>query len=257
MAKTYEPGHNNLTNNFTANMWAIGLSNALLASYVVYRLASGREFDPRLVSMGALRVFLVFNLVYVVTSYWFNPDLDIRVNRPGKGSFPFGPILKRLPKIRRNIPGGGLLAGLLGVVLPPFHHALNLLWRIFWTPFGHAFTHRGIVHWPIIGTQLKILYMFFPYWLIGNLLGEQGRWTWVSEAGLSASLFGKGGLYSDFLTGGLLGVGFFAMLVADLCHTGIDYSDSVRNGTRFVPPPFIAPRGFVYRFFHYLRARLF
>jgi uncharacterized metal-binding protein len=70
-----------------------------------------------------------------------------------------------------------LMAGsILGWLMPPDldlpnrthdeHRIMNLnpilgrLWVGFWASYGQVFGHRGISHWPIIGTLTRILWLF-------------------------------------------------------------------------------------------------
>lgn len=64
---------------------------------------------------------------------------------------------------------------------------VQLVWRIFWTPYALAVPHRhAISHFPVLGTLLRIGYIFlllnifsFIWWLIFNLIDTVSLiWIW-------------------------------------------------------------------------------
>ena len=256
----YVPGQNRLTNNFRANMAIFAVAAVIIA--VLSLLGIGNlafklpgTSTPGVEKTSVFAHLVVFFISYFFTSFWFNPDLDLRENRPGKGSFPLKWVIRKVGRAQKKAPFFKFILVPLEIVLTPLHYVLNSFWRNFWHPFGHAFTHRGAVHWPLLGSQLKILYMFLPYWLTASLLGLSGRAPFV-VGDLRDSLFSHGGLYYRLLHDPLLITMYVAIMTADIMHTSVDYWDSVRNGTKFVPPPLIAPRGYVWRFYKFLTGRL-
>lgn len=68
-----------------------------------------------------------------------------------------------------------VVGALLGIMLSPdldvdrgnisnyyirkFSPVAAWIWRAFWWPYAKAFRHRGISHWPVIGTCSRILYI--------------------------------------------------------------------------------------------------
>ena len=252
--KTKKPAfeYRPLTDNFKANMLFMGIGFGVLvlgwgAGSVVYSHADVAMFEA--VAIG-----------YFLGSYWFSPDLDHIDNRPGKHSFPIKPLVK----IMRNISLNGGRAGRLMVAVPlvfceVFHGTLNILWRMAWQPFASAVTHRGIIHWPLIGTLLKwywvavILYLvsmasrYIPAndlsaavssWNVGDLLPVVPRDFLTSDRSLFGSLFfgSRWTQASNFAVG---------LISADLTHIMVDMWDS--RGRSFLPPAIIAPRGLLYR----------
>jgi hypothetical protein len=165
---------------------------------------------------------------FLACSWWLNPDLDVSQGyRPGHHSFPFGHL--RL-FISRSFPKTWLRS-LITHVLRLLHLPLNFVWRIFWYPFALLFTHRGVVHWPFIGTILKSLYIALPlafYW---------EDWSYSRR------------LFIIYLSSNF----FWIWVFSDAVHIVGDAWDSKRRGSkRFVPPAIIAPRGLFRRF---LRSR--
>lgn len=239
-----------LTNNFRANVVVLTVSlvaGAGLALFYPDLILAQTD----LAKADLFELLVIFTGVYIVSSYWFSPDLDVYINRPGKHSFPLGPVIRLFcsgsyaqPTVRRRYRAfRGLISGVIAAVLP-LHLLLNRCWNLYWQPFAALFTHRGAVHWPFIGTNLKILYIYISLFL-ANLISE----TFLKiplplvRLGFFDGLFSSGGLFE------LIGedrrplVAYLAWLSADICHSGVDLWDSVKAGKRFVPPPMIAPRG--------------
>jgi uncharacterized metal-binding protein len=58
-----------------------------------------------------------------------------------------------------------------------FGPAVGSLWFVYWWAYGGMFSHRGISHWPIIGTLTRILYgglLLWPFLQLPNHL-----WAWM------------------------------------------------------------------------------
>lgn len=257
----YKPGENSLTNNFSANMlillvfFALILAGGFLGFFELSLDISSRNLNQKNVLLN----FMIFVVSYFFTSYWFSPDLDIHDNRPGKGSFPFKAVLKSLDKLKKAIPILKPLCYLSYLIISPFHYALNFLWRWFWHPFGNAFTHRGVIHVPLIGTQIKILYILIVYFLISKFipLDVLAHFPFSPERGYKYFLLGEGGFYQTVWKNQLLLTSIIGMSVADICHIAIDYYDMFKNGNKnFIPPAFIAPRGFLIQFFNFFFKRI-
>lgn len=260
MAQPYKPGNNGLTNNYKANMaiLAIAATGYLAASF----LAPGLLHKKTGVNADAesLQVWLhiaIFSVSYYLTSFWFSPDLDLRKNRPGHNTFPLRPLMKILNLLKRKTPLIGGLFGLVATAASPIHELLNMAWRAFWHPFGHLFTHRGIVHFPVIGTHLKLAYLFAAYWCVfwfTDLLGIMNP-PFISGDFVEDAI-GKSGFYTHVLETPLLLTALIGASVADICHSAVDYWDSAKKGSKFVPPEAIAPKGFIYSSFRFFKKRL-
>lgn len=251
-----------LTNNFHANMVI------LLTVTVIYTLLTITGFNHPslrilgggLLARGATHGGIVASFVvsYFFTSYWFSPDLDLRRFRPGWHSFPLKPVIKLLSSKGKKIPLIGGVLSSAALFLTPLHTAVNAVWRLVWQPFAMLFTHRGAVHWPLIGTQYKIAYLYAIYWTLGTL----ARTTFgvplplVGDMGLTDGAFGKGGLYDWILGTPHATAAWVGMMVADVCHIAVDYWDSAKKGSRFVPPAPIAPRGLITNSLRFLRDRI-
>lgn len=145
-------------------------------------------------------------IVYLFASAFFQPDLDLDYSRPGMTTFPIGfPIKNR--KIK----------SLLNVLLYP----INRIWYYFWHPYGQALTHRGISHYPIIGTFTRFFYIQIFIWIYELLFKAQtiNLLNFVYEGFFS---FNK-----------LWIILILPVFISDIIHFLVDYYDSIKNGTRF------------------------
>ena len=87
----------------------------------------------------------------------------------------------------------GILTGV--VITPDMDLAENFSGEPFWYLYGRLFKHRGISHWPVIGTLTRMIYMAiflvpalfafgWGWWLIVQL---QGKWFYIWAVGLMAA----------------------------------------------------------------------
>lgn len=243
-------GGNRLTNNFRANISFLALGWIILvASYFIGFLP---DSDSSKSVVSFLYLATIFSGGYILTSFWFSPDIDIRSNRPGKHSFPFSPIIKLLRKLQKIVPIAKFLLGPVILVLDLLHYPLNRVWAFLTSPISLLFTHRGAVHWPFIGTAIKISYFSVLFFLIGKFiyipisfipanLNLETVFDWVKNVG---PLW----LFNLLLDGEIGRTVLFSIIFADICHTAVDFYDYIKNGNRnFVPPEVIAPRGLLIR----------
>jgi uncharacterized metal-binding protein len=207
-----------------------------------------------------LRKFSALILGYFLASYWMSPDLDHIEHRPGKHSFPLKPLIKLMRGAAED--GGRRTKWMLSIplaVTEAIHGVLNTFWRVLWQPFASMVTHRGIIHWPVVGTLLKWYYLGLvlrlllavlmlwpasrPY--VGPLARDILALLPLSPGGF---LWDSGSLFGSFF--GSFGRGVFSsdvasfaigLLTSDMLHIAVDAWDS--RGRNFVPPPGIAPRG--------------
>ncbi len=87
----------------------------------------------------------------------------------------------------------GILTGVL--ITPDMDLAENFAGEPLWYLYGKMFKHRGVSHWPVIGTLTRVAYLALfavPMiiacgkwgWLVGQLWD---RWIYVWLAGLMAA----------------------------------------------------------------------
>lgn len=167
---------------------------------------------------GALYLTLYSTLFYCYCSTFFQPDLDQAQHRPGKHSFPFGST------ILHTGPGRFLRA-----VSWPFNRA----WYYMWHPLGMLFTHRGIIHWPIIGVWVRVLYLYAWYIFFEGVAMRLGIYThhmrifeyWLQGFFPWSASFGTVGFYVFCLP----------VFISDLFHSAVDLYESNKKGSSFCP----------------------
>ncbi|RYZ92524.1 MAG: hypothetical protein EOP06_04045 [Proteobacteria bacterium] len=274
MNKFKKDSSDKLTNNFRANMAILGIVSAVVLLGTVtgllklpggYKLAFSDlgKFGPQ----NPLLVMLVFYSSYLMGSYWASPDLDVRFNMPGKHSFPFKWLNHKLTVIARSkVPLASALAGFVLVLTQPLHALLNTIWRAYWHPLAMMFTHRGAVHWPILGTNIKILYIYSSYYVMAfamkAVLPSVSLSTGTGKIDIVMNFFmslfptsGRGtgfvegyqSLYVYIQTTPLAMIALIAWMAADICHSAVDFWDSKKRGLAFVPGPGVAPRGMIHQ----------
>lgn len=80
---------------------------------------------------------------------------------------------------------------------------IGVLLVAYWMPYGYIFPHRHpLTHWPGISTVIRMVYLFFPMWVI---LGKFG----ILFEGNNILLF--------------LGI-FIGLAIADIVHFILDWS---------------------------------
>lgn len=170
-------------------------------------------------------------LIYIWVSRFFQPDLDQHPNRPGKGSFPFGQTVTNAIISFFGVLSGSLtkrskskyLANLTiyGPIVP-----ISLAWYHLWTPYALLLTHRGLSHWPIIGTLSRIGYLHLLVLILEGI-------TMTKFPALSGFLtrfyFWKGVSPEFFLY-------CAPVFISDIFHSAGDLTESLIKGYSFCPP---------------------
>lgn len=211
-----------LTDNVKVNV----LLSPVYFAIVVFFLHTehGLPFLEPLFSSACFFGFLS-TLIYVYSSHYYQPDLDIHVNRPGMGHFPLGRVTGAFK---------------YGRFLKWLFYPVNRFWYYLWHPYGRLFTHRGIGHLPVIGVLLRTGYLFlwvlfFDFFLkntpYGFVLDPIRRWLLAFVPGTADF----GSLYFFLWC--------FPVYLSDFFHIAVDYYDSVRKGISFCPPKI--PRGMI------------
>jgi uncharacterized metal-binding protein len=215
-------------NNITVNYLL-----APIFSLFLYRLLRTHyqlpSVDPRAPLGGALPLTLYSTLFYCYCSTFFQPDLDQDVYRPGKSGFPLGTTISR--------SGAGRFVR--WATWP-----INRAWYYLWDPFGALFTHRGSVHWPVIGVWLRVLYLYAWYIFFEAIAMRLGIYSpkmrifelWCQAFFPWARGFGTVGFYVFCLP----------VFIADMFHSGVDLFESYKKGNAFCPQTM--KKGMVYRF---------
>jgi uncharacterized metal-binding protein len=242
-----------MKNTYTDNVKFNAMATPLIIG--VYCYISFKWMTP------SLKEGLIFVGIYLFCSTFFQPDLDVRGNRPGKKYFPLGQKLwnalsfdlGHLMPIGRN-----LLIMLFGPHVRSFPMLffliINRVWYYTWAPFTYLVTHRGISHWPVIGVWVRTLYLLFIS-LVLSLIIEKSigvdleyvrvKLTYLSEMIISFDFSEKEFFWkNEFLIYAL------PIYLSDIMHSSVDMADSIRNGTPFCsyrhPPGFF--RAIYFRF---------
>ena len=165
---------------------------------------------------GALWLTFYSTLFYCYCSTFFQPDLDQDQHRPGKHSFPFGST------VLHTGPGRFLRA---------LSWPVNRVWYWLWHPFGMLFTHRGMIHWPVLGVWLRIMYLYAWYIFFEGILMRMGLYRgemrlfeyWIQAFFPWSESFGTVGFYVFCLP----------VYISDLFHSSVDLYESYKKGSAF------------------------
>ena len=164
-------------------------------------------------------------LVYLFSTNYFQPDLDIMTNRPGMGHFPMGRWVG---------------AYKFGRFFKWAVYPLNRAWYWLWHPYGRLLTHRGAGHWPILSVWLRVGYLLFFVVILNfilNIIHPSLNIRFIQDWLVSffpwSTNFGK-----------LSWILFcFPIYLSDTVHIAVDYYDAVKRGLSFCPPRI--PRGLI------------
>lgn len=200
-------------------------------SILAYLYLSGFRLDSEL---------LIFCFIYVFSSRFFSPDLDIMDNRPGKAHFPLGAlpieILMKASKISKRsflLPVYLLIETILKT-----QRILARLWYLYWQLPSYLVTHRGIYHWPIIGVLVRIFILGIGLHFINAFLSIA-----LNRELLSKDCFKELFLmFLDYKDPSFIYL-CLPVYLSDIAHSLVDAKDSFYNGTRFCPRGI--PRGLI------------
>lgn len=221
-------------NELTDNVKFNEMLSPLYFSIMTWVLNSFYE-RPLLFPFFSSAVFYAFCSMafYVFVTNYYQPDLDVKSNRPGMGHFPMGRWF-----------GSFKFGRFIKWVLYP----INRLWYWLWHPYGKLLTHRGAGHWPIWGVWLRTWYLLF--WvsllnLILNLIDPSLNISFIIEWLNSFFPWNKnfGNFYFILFC--------FPIYLSDTVHVMVDYYDSVKRGLSFCPPRI--PRGLIIKTINTLR----
>lgn len=173
-------------------------------------------------------LWLGYAAFYAYCCRYLNPDLDVRGNRCGLRTAPLGFLMQSMKMLRLRF---------LIVLIKPLQDVLNMLHNMIWAPFGYIFTHRGILHWPLIGTWMKASWLFL---LLVPFLHEQGY------------------PLLDIYRQVIFSPWYLIWTFADLAHIVSDIMIAkIKKRRAFVPPATIAPRGLFMKTFRIKSSRWF
>lgn len=186
------------------------------------------QFDARVPLGGALPLTIYSTLFFCYSSTFFQPDLDQETHRPGKFGFPFGTTISNTG---------------IGRFIRWFTWPVNRIWYYLWEPFGMLFTHRGAVHWPVVGVWLRVIYLYAWYLVIEGFAMRLGVYTpkmrifefWCQAFFPGTTGFGSVGFYVFCLP----------VFIGDIFHSSVDLYESYRKGSSFCPQTL--KRGLIYK----------
>jgi len=216
---------NNRTVNYLFSpIFAVILWRILRSVYNLPNLDSESPFG------GAVPLTLYSTLFYCYCSAYFQPDLDQWNHRPGELDFPFGGLFSSFR---------------FGYLIKRISWPFNRIWYYMWDPFGALFTHRGVVHWPIVGVWLRVAYLYVWYLAISVTLQRFGILSpklkifeaWCLSFYPGTKNFGSMGFY----------VFCVPVYIADIFHSAVDLYESMQKGTPFCSAN--QKRGLIYSFF--------
>jgi uncharacterized metal-binding protein len=188
--------------------------------------------------LGSLSLSFLSTFFYIWCSYFFQPDLDVRTNRPGLNTFPVGAIL---------------LNSKFSFFLIPVQFVLGKAWYYFWQPYASLCTHRGVSHWPLISVFFRSSYILFWILIVKFIFGLINIHNlpilptveyWAESFFPTAKGFGSITWFCFC----------FPVFISDLAHEFIDALDSRRKKISFCPPQL--PRGLVAHGFLFLKGLL-
>ncbi len=234
-----------LTDNYEANiviLMVITISFLISSYFFTDEISSFLKGDTNYINKIFYHL-LIFYITYIVASKWFNPDLDIRVKIPGYERFPFKPMIEWCYYIGQSfnflIP---LLAFLQNWILKPSHVVINSLWRTLWKPIGYLFTHRGLIHAPIIGANVRIIYLMTVYYFFGifflgidHFFNTQFYFPYVHYSWYQTLFENDDGIFLQIFDNSFYLTAYLAVIISDLFHIIVDFWDASRRGVSFFP----------------------
>lgn len=221
--------------NFNNPLFNVILSPlALFIAYFCYK--------PQYTTFERGESFIFFLVVYIYASYFFQPDLDHPVNRPGKGYFPVGVRMTRWTERLVEATVGVLLpfrfAKKASKVVPWVISSFAQIWNMYWAPYSLLFTHRGLPHWPIVGTLTRVYYLFLPYITLKHFFGI--KYEMIDNVINSFHIWTPSNLFFTIA---------LPVFISDIIHSGVDLVESVVKGYNFCPPRI--PRGILAKLFRF------
>jgi uncharacterized metal-binding protein len=188
--------------------------------------------------LSAFFLSFISTFFYIWCSYFFQPDLDVRMNRPGMNTFPFGSVVMNL-----NI----------GFLLTPIQFIIGKSWYYFWQPYARLCTHRGVSHWPIVSVWYRITYILLWLWTFELILKALG--IHVPNFLLTLDYWGKSFYPWSKSFGSLTWIIFcLPIFITDIAHEVIDYMDSRRKGISYCPPQIV--RGLFSQIYNFLKVMI-
>lgn len=213
------------------NISNISVNNYLSPLYFALILGVGNYYK----FSEPMHLAVISTIIYVLSSSFFQPDLDQHPEKPFASTFPVGSIgLDVMSALLKPIARTSKKAKFISYKLIA---PINRAWFYFWAPYGILLTHRGVSHLPIIGVLTRIYYIKAMIMSMNILLLEVGYSPFINDGILDAFFFWENGIGEDFL------VYCLPVYVSDFCHSAVDFMESKIKGYDFCPPAI--PRGVI------------
>lgn len=229
LKNTFTSYHGRSINNITVN-YLFAPIYALIVHRILTVGYSMPSWDSRVPFSGAVPLTFYSTLFYCYCSAYFQPDLDQFDKRPGMNDFPFGGIIANRFRF--------------GKFLKSISWPITKAWYYLWDPFGQLFTHRGVVHWPILGVWLRVGYLYGCYFVFEILMSRLGLYR-PSMRVIEQWLLAFFPWSKSFAT-----IGFYVfclpVYLADMFHSAVDLFESYKKGTPFCSPQ--QKKGIIYKF---------
>jgi uncharacterized metal-binding protein len=148
--------------------------------------------------------------------------------------------------------GSSIMNSPIGLMILPFQKVLAKTWYYLWHPYALFFTHRGITHWPIISTYIRVFYLqlwIFLLLLLTSILSIQN--DLIVKINLFLNLFYPS---SQFFLKPIWIIFCLPVFLVDIFHEFIDFVDSKRKGLSYCPPQI--PRGYLSNFIELVKKLL-
>ncbi|MEK2647494.1 DUF2227 family putative metal-binding protein [Bdellovibrio sp. BCCA] len=171
---------------------------------------------------------------YYWTSIFFQPDLDqparlhlfplnLEANLRKRKVSSFIPFLGRVGNFR--------LFEFLHLITGP----LRFVWSMIWIPFASFFTHRGVIHWPLIGVWLRVYWLVMIHFIVLSVMSVIGvEPTWVNGA---IHYWCMAFFPWSYNFGGKVFLMYcFPVYISDFFHSLVDYLESKNSGNQFCGP---------------------
>lgn len=213
-----------LTDNVKANKVFAPLVFIAILSYAHFKLKLS-FFGSLYPYYGALGFASLFTFIFMYSSQYFQPDLDVYGSRPGMTHFPTGRWI-------------GMFKW--GRFLRWLFKPLTIVWFHFWTPYAFMFTHRGISHYPVTSTWLRVGYVWVTFSTINLIVQALG----LNITGINLIINWCEWFFPwhpQFMSPSFI-LYCLPIYLTDFIHISVDYIEAVIKGKPYCSPRH--PRGF-------------
>lgn len=130
--------------------------------------------------ISLIHLSFLSTVIYVYSSNFFQPDLDVLINRPGMNHFPLGKWVDKTPPFNNMLMFFGLEKNAFFIKIKDIFnniwrfirflkwlfYPINVVWYYMWQPYASLLTHRGLGHIPIISTIIRAYVLMFYLFIL-------------------------------------------------------------------------------------------